>query len=242
MSSIEASPPEAITGIEIASASAMVASQVDALEHAVARDVGVDDGGDAGVLEALRDVERGELGGLGPALDRDLAVARIEPDRDAAREVGARPACTSAGSRTAAVPMMTRLTPLSSQPSIVAMSRMPPPSCTGSADGLEDALDRARRSSACRRRRRRDRRRAGSRSPAVSNACACAAGIAVEHGGARHVALLEAHAQAVLQVDGGEDRITASISGNSRSAQARAAGSSRDGTACRRCCRARRSP
>src|SRR5712692_5508145 len=37
---------------------------------------------------------------------------------------------TSAGSRTAAVPMMTRLTPLSSQPSIVAMSRMPPPSCT----------------------------------------------------------------------------------------------------------------
>ena len=39
---------------------------------------------------------------------------------------------TSAGSRTAAVPMMTRLTPFSSQPSIVAMSRMPPPSCTQS--------------------------------------------------------------------------------------------------------------
>src|SRR5947209_4372614 len=39
---------------------------------------------------------------------------------------------TSAGSRTAAVPMMTRLTPFSSQPSIVVMSRMPPPSCTHS--------------------------------------------------------------------------------------------------------------
>ena len=38
---------------------------------------------------------------------------------------------TSAGSRTAAVPMMTRVTPLPSQPSTVAMSRTPPPSCSG---------------------------------------------------------------------------------------------------------------
>ncbi len=58
--------------------------EVEALEHAVARNVGVDDGRDAGVLEALRDVERGELRRFRPALDRDLAVAGIEPDRDAA--------------------------------------------------------------------------------------------------------------------------------------------------------------
>ena len=77
----------AITGIEIASASAIVASQLMPLQHAVARDVGVDDRGDAGVLEAPRDVERGQLRRLGPALDRDLAVARIEADRDRAWDI-----------------------------------------------------------------------------------------------------------------------------------------------------------
>ena len=50
-------------------------------------------------------------------------------------------AFTSAGSRTAAVPMMTRLTPLSSHASIVARSRMPPPSCSGYSHRGEDALD-----------------------------------------------------------------------------------------------------
>src|SRR5712671_8114412 len=60
-------------------------SPVDALQHAVARDVGVDDGRNAGVLETPRDIEHGQLRLFGPALDRDLAVARIEPDRDALR-------------------------------------------------------------------------------------------------------------------------------------------------------------
>ena len=91
MSSIEARPPEAITGIEIASASAMVASRLRPLQHAVARDVGVDDGGDAGVLEAARDVERRQFRRLRPALHRHLAVARVEPDRDLARENRAPP-------------------------------------------------------------------------------------------------------------------------------------------------------
>ena len=72
---------------------------------------------------------------------------------------------TSAGSRTAAVPMMTRLTPFSSQPSTVAMSRMPPPSCTHSLT-VSRMRSTAARSPACRRTRRRDRRRADTRSPA----------------------------------------------------------------------------
>ena len=59
---------------------------VDALEHAVARHVGVDDRGDAGVLEPPGDVERGQLRGLGPAFDRDLAVPGVEADRDALRK------------------------------------------------------------------------------------------------------------------------------------------------------------
>jgi hypothetical protein len=47
--------------------------------------------------------------------------------------------------------------------------------------------------------------------------------IAIEHGGARHVALLQAHGEAVFQVDGGKQdhaglthtrQLKASISGN----------------------------
>src|ERR1700733_3057265 len=60
--------------------------EVEALEHAVAHDVSVDDGGDAGVLETLGNGERRELGGLGPAFDRDFAVACIEADGDAPRK------------------------------------------------------------------------------------------------------------------------------------------------------------
>ena len=85
-SSIEAKPPEAITGIEIALGERNGGVEVEALQQAVARDVGEDDRGDAGILEALRDFERGHLRGLGPAFDRDLAVARVEADRDAAGE------------------------------------------------------------------------------------------------------------------------------------------------------------
>src|SRR5262249_60731080 len=60
--------------------------EIEALEQAVARNVGVDDCRNARILEAARDVERRELGRLRPALDRDLAVARIETDRYAARK------------------------------------------------------------------------------------------------------------------------------------------------------------
>ena len=42
--------------------------EVEALQDAVALDVGVDDGGDAGVLEAQREVERAYRALLGPCL------------------------------------------------------------------------------------------------------------------------------------------------------------------------------
>src|SRR3954470_2582347 len=84
-------------------------------------------------------------------------------------------AFTRSGSRTAAVPMMTRLTPLPSQPSIVAMSRMPPPSCTqrptvsrmrSTADTFIGLPAKApSRSTTCR-----------CLKPWVSKVCACAAG------------------------------------------------------------------
>ena len=63
--------------------------------------------------------------------------------------------------------------------------------------------------------------------------------IAVEHGRARHVALLQAHGMAVLQIDGGkQDHGTFHFRESSRSARGRASGSSPDGIACRPCCRA----
>src|SRR5690606_21447924 len=60
--------------------------EIEALEQAVARDIREDDGRDAGILEALRDLQRRHLRRLRPALDCDLAVTRVEADRDAARK------------------------------------------------------------------------------------------------------------------------------------------------------------
>jgi hypothetical protein len=51
------------------------------LQEAVAGNVGEDDRGDAGILEPLRDFERGDRRGLRPAFDRDLAVTRVEAYR-----------------------------------------------------------------------------------------------------------------------------------------------------------------
>ncbi len=81
-------------------------------EHAVAVDVGVDDGGDAGVLEAAGEVDGGGyLVASAQPLDGDTAAARIDADGDAAGTCVV-PRVTSPGSRTATVPRMTRATPL----------------------------------------------------------------------------------------------------------------------------------
>src|SRR4029077_20675238 len=70
--------------------------------------------------------------------------------------------------------------------------------------------------------------------------------VAVEHGRARHVALLQAHGEPFLEIDGGKQDhgtniITDSIAESSQSAPGQAFGSSRDEIACRKCCRAPRS-
>ncbi len=50
----------------------------------------MDDGGDAGILEAPRQIEHAHLARLRPAFDGDLAVARIDADGDAAGKVARR--------------------------------------------------------------------------------------------------------------------------------------------------------
>ena len=64
-------------------------------------------------------------GWLGKGVNRVIIGTAAVRDPELVRRAAA---LTSAGSRTAAVPMMTRATPLPSQPSTVARSRMPPPS------------------------------------------------------------------------------------------------------------------
>ena len=67
-SSIEASPPEAMTGIETAIRQRDRRVEVEALEHPVALNVRVDDGGNPRVLELPRDIERGKFPSSPPSL------------------------------------------------------------------------------------------------------------------------------------------------------------------------------
>src|SRR3546814_11859364 len=53
---------------------------VGALQGAVAVDVGVDDGGGAGIRQAARELHGGELAHLGPALDGDEGPALVEAE------------------------------------------------------------------------------------------------------------------------------------------------------------------
>lgn len=62
---------------------------IDALQHAVAADVGVDDGFDAVVLVLAGQIHHFMAGQLAPAVGRHLAVLGIEPDDDVAAERGA---------------------------------------------------------------------------------------------------------------------------------------------------------
>ena len=84
MSCSDAMPPLAMTGVFSSRASLHRRLDVDAGQHAVAADVGVDDRLDAVVLELLREVDDVVAGHLRPAVGRDLAVARVETDDDVA--------------------------------------------------------------------------------------------------------------------------------------------------------------
>ena len=111
---------------------------------------------------------------------------------------------TSSGSRTAAVPMMTRVMPLSSQASTVCEIANAAAELHRDRDRLQHRLDRLR-----------VHRLAGKGAVEIDDVEILKAlrgegsrlrrGIEVEHGRARHVALLEAHALAVLEVDGGKE-------------------------------------
>ena len=116
--------------------------QVQPAQHAVAADIGVDDRRHAGVLEAQRQVAARRSSRSRPSLrsrpSRRGHRCRRRCGRGSARQASR----TSAGFFAAALPRITRRTPAASQASMPAMSRMPPPSCTGIVDGGEDGGDR----------------------------------------------------------------------------------------------------
>jgi hypothetical protein len=80
-------------------------------EHAVAGDVGDDERRDAAVGNQPSASNRSHAAALRPAVHGELAVAVVEPDGDG--DDGCDASATSAGSRTAAEPITTRLTPAS---------------------------------------------------------------------------------------------------------------------------------
>ena len=87
---------------------------------------------------------------------------------------------------------------------MVSRSRMPPPSCTGisSPTAVEDRLDRGLVLTACRRKRRSGRPGAGAARPASSQLARHRGRVFAEDGGLVHVALFQANAVTVFQIDG----------------------------------------
>src|SRR5579862_6107444 len=63
---------------------------IGARQCAVALDIGENNRRDAGILKFQGEIKRGHGRGLGPAFNRDLAIARVDPDRDARWKEAAR--------------------------------------------------------------------------------------------------------------------------------------------------------
>src|SRR5258708_34875046 len=64
--------------------------EIDALQKTVARNIGEDDRSNPGILEALSDLKCSDLRALRPAFDRNLTVARVKADRNAAGKFSCR--------------------------------------------------------------------------------------------------------------------------------------------------------
>ena len=180
-------------------------SMLRPVQHAVALDVGVDDRRDAGVLEALREIDRRRCSEVSAQPSTATLPPRASMPTAIWPGISARGlAARDSGSRTAAVPRMTRATPL-----------------------LEPALDRRQVADAAAELHRDARRpsrmastaapftglpaKAPSRSttcshskPCVSKLARLRGGIVVEDRRLRPCRRAQAHALAVLQVDRGK--------------------------------------
>ena len=238
-SSIDAKPPEAMTGMEIRSASSMVASRLRPFKRP-SRAISV-----KMIAATPASSKRRAISSTVTCEVSAQPSTATLPSR-ASRPTATRPGnflaapFTSSGSRTAAVPMMTRVTPLASQASTVARSRIPPPSCTGMVTALSiDSTAAAfiglpanapSRSTTCR-----------YSKPCAAKLCACAAGSRLNTvARAMSPCSRRTHWPFLRSIAG--KRITVSISRSSKSAPARNAGSFPGETGCRSRCLCRPLP
>ncbi len=180
--------------------------EVETLQHAIARNVGVDDRCNAGTSSKRRgDIESHQVPTIPPSPSTATLPSRAS--RPTATLLGNCDAAsfTRAGSRTAAVPMMTRLHAL-----VRASPRRSP--CRGCRRRAAAGILVASRMRSTARPLTGLPAKAPSRSticryskPAVLKRERLFRRIAVEDGRTRHVALFEAHGEAVLEIDGGEE-------------------------------------
>src|SRR3984893_3653263 len=129
-SSIEARPPDAMTGTEMRSASAIVASRLRPFRRpsramSVQMMAATPASSNRCAISSAVTCEVSAQPSTATLPSRASSPTATRPGNFLAAPF------TNSGSRTAAVPMITRATPLASQASTVFKSRMPPPSCTG---------------------------------------------------------------------------------------------------------------
>ena len=190
-----------MTGIATACASASVPSISRPASTPSRAIVGIDDRGDAGILEAAAELGGFQLGAFRPAFHRDAALARIDADGDLARKAPRRLA-HEAGVADRRGPDDGAGDPLR-EPGLEGPHVADPAAeLHGQANRGQDRVDR-----------RRVHRRPGESAIQIDDMEMAEAlaferrglggGIVVEDGGLRHVAELEADALPGLQVDCG---------------------------------------
>ena len=163
-SSAVVTPPEAITSQSTAAFISAIASKIRPLQHAVVGDVGVDDRGQRLAGELPGQVDRAGRARFQPAVGGDQAALGVDAEGELA---GKPPARRRETSRALSGPACRRPAATGRAPSsrsIVASSRMPPPSSQGTSTAARIAWTAAQVGVRCRRERRRDRPGAG-RSP-----------------------------------------------------------------------------
>ena len=118
-----------MTGASVRAQTSRSRSRFGPAHRAVLGDVGDHVPGRAGLVEPLQHLEQ-VAAVAGPAPGREGTAAHVEPDRDPVAVLAAPPGRTTAGSSSAAVPMLTRAAPVASAARSDSSSRMPPDSST----------------------------------------------------------------------------------------------------------------
>ena len=176
---------------------------IETLQHAIAIDIGEDDGGDARIFEAP-----GEIGG------RRVCEVSAQPSTATLPPLASMPTAMRPGKLAQALRHQIRIAQGGGaqdhaadalvEPGLdLCQMRMPPPSCTGMLTA-RGSLRRPRALTGLPAKAPSRSTRCSQEKPWPRRLSAWAAGSVIEDGRLRHVAELEAHALAVFEIDGGK--------------------------------------